>query len=237
MGKKKHNLTQIQINGIIWITVVLITILAIKLFSSEKEDTPSANDTIQHKEQTILEKKEDSVYQSRRTYKQDQYHHTRTADETSFTPDNFYTHEPPAPTRQPLMVELNSADTLTLTLLNGIGPAYARRIVKYRERLGGFTDQQQLLEVYGFTPELLNHIAPHLRLDTTLLHRIPVNSATLKSLIKHPYMEYYFARNIIELRMHGIVFHSLDDLRTVPGNSDTLLHKLAPYLDFSVPEQ
>lgn len=148
----------------------------------------------------------------------------------------LYSHTPPAPTRQPLTVELNSADTLTLQLLHGIGPAYARRIVAYRERLGGYTSTRQLLEVYGFTPALLDHIAPSLRLDTSTLTRLDINSAELKTLVRHPYMEYYLARDIVRLRSLGQRFRSADDLRAIPSMTDTTLAKLLPYLDFGTEE-
>lgn len=118
-------------------------------------------------------------------------------------------------------------------LLHGIGPAYARRIVRYRERLGGFVDERQLLEVYGFTPELLDHIAPYIRVDTGAIVRMPVNSIPLKQLIKHPYIEYYQARDIIALREQGVRFHTADDLRAVPSIADSTLQHLLPYLDFA----
>ncbi|MBR4803620.1 MAG: helix-hairpin-helix domain-containing protein, partial [Bacteroidales bacterium] len=54
----------------------------------------------------------------------------------------------PAETKK---IELNTADTSDLKELRGIGSGYAKRIVKYRERLGGFCKPEQLLEVYGFT--------------------------------------------------------------------------------------
>ena len=146
----------------------------------------------------------------------------------------FYSTVAPAPRKQPLVVELNSADTLTLQLLHGIGPAYARRIVRYRERLGGFVSTEQLLEVYGFTPELLEHIRPSLRLDSSAIERIPINSIELKQLARHPYVEYYQARDIVRLRSLGTLFHSADDLRAVPSMADSTLQRLLPYLDFSV---
>ena len=134
--------------------------------------------------------------------------------------------------RQPLSVELNTADTMTLQLLHGIGPAYSRRIVRYREKLGGFTSKEQLLEVYGFTPELLNHIAPHITVDTLAVSKISINSVTLKQLIKHPYIEYYQARDIIELRNHGVRYNNADDLRAVPSMADSTLQRLLPYISF-----
>ena len=129
-------------------------------------------------------------------------------------------------------MELNGADTTTLQLLHGIGPVFARRIVRYRERLGGFTSTEQLLEVYGFTPELLAHIAPHLTLDSTTIRRIEINSIGLKELIKHPYIEYYQARDIVNLRNKGVRFSTAEDLRAVPSMADSTLARLLPYISF-----
>ena len=129
-------------------------------------------------------------------------------------------------------MELNSADTLTLQLLHGIGPTRASRIVRYRERLGGFTSTDQLLEVYGITPELLAQVAPHLTLDTLAVRRIDINRAELKQLARHPYMEYYQARDIVRLRNSGVRFHCADDLRAVPSMADSTLARLLPYVDF-----
>lgn len=229
MGKKKSKLTQSQINGISWIAIALVISIGVYIFSRfSASDTP-VSDTIEAQNTSRLEKLEDSAYHSRRpqrTYTKQQPQ--RQYNETQ----NFYSSEPPAATRKALIVELNSADTTTLQLLHGIGPTFARRIVRYRERLGGFVSTRQLMEVYGFTPELLEHITPNLTLDTSSLHKININSVTLKQFIKHPYVEYYFARDIINLRSRGSTFASPDDLRAIPSCTDTMLTRLLPYLDF-----
>lgn len=238
MGKKKFNTTQLQKNGITWIAIALTTFLVIKLFSSDRGENRPLNDSIQQEERAFLEKKEDSVYRSRRPYGGDRSRPREVAkSRPAAEPQQWYSDEPPAPTRRPLTVELNSADTTTLMLLHGIGPAFARRIVRYRDRLGGFVATEQLLEVYGFTPELLTHIAPHLALDSTIRSRLPVNSIPLKQFIKHPYVDYYFARDIVNLRSRGIVFATPDDLRAIPSCTDTMLAKLLPYLDFTAPKE
>ena len=251
MAKKKLGPLQSQISGTIWFAVVLIAILALVFFFFPKSDNASQQDPKEQKNIADLQKKEDSVYHSRRQenasgrggYERasrsssheggiEEKNSRRRGSDRQVAPNPYYTTEPPAPTRQPRVVELNSADTTTLQLLHGIGPAYARRIVKHRERLGGFTSTDQLLEVYGFTPELLDHIRPYLRLDTQALQKINVNTMTLKQLIRHPYMEDYFARDLVNLRSRGATFRSPDDLRTIPSCSDSLLARLLPYLDF-----
>lgn len=147
----------------------------------------------------------------------------------------MYSHEPPPVRKQALRVELNGADTTALQLLHGIGPAYARRIVRYRERLGGFVADSQLLEVYGFTPALLDHLRPQLELDTAARRRIAINRVELKELARHPYVEYYQARDIVNLRAKGVIFSTEEDLRAVPSMADSTLRRLRPYLDFSIP--
>ena len=138
------------------------------------------------------------------------------------------------PRRKPeVVVELNSADTLTLQMLHGIGPAYARRIVRYRERLGGFVDYSQLLEVYGFTPELLAHIRPHLTIATDSLRTIAINSATIKQLMRHPYIDAYQARDIVAFRNKGHTFRQPDDLRLVASIDDSTFLHIVPYIDFA----
>jgi competence ComEA-like helix-hairpin-helix protein len=64
-------------------------------------------------------------------------------------------------------VELNTADTTLLQTVKGIGPASARRIVKYRSLIGGFTHTDQLLKVWGITPENFIRIEEQVFVDTT----------------------------------------------------------------------
>ena len=229
MDKKKRGPTHSQVLGIVWLSVALLLIAAVAFFSSRHSINRAPAESTEVVQEEFLTAKEDSAYRSRRTYRRNSHITKQKQSSDSI----FYSAAPPAPKKQPLRVELNSADTLTLQLMHGIGPAYARRIVRYRERLGGFLSTDQLLEVYGFTPELLAHIAPTLKLDTTGVRRIPINTIELKQLAKHPYVEYYQARDIVRLRQRGVRFHTADDLRTVPSMADSTLERLLPYLDFS----
>ena len=235
MGNDGHRLTHTQVLGIICFSVALLLILAALFFSAgstdNKSDTGAQTDSLT----TFLTLKEDSVYSQRRSHR----HRTHT----------MYTHrEQPSPTastsptplpmkRQPLSVELNSADTLTLQLLYGIGPTLARRIVRYRERLGGFHSTSQLTEVYGISQSLLERIEGQLTVDTAMVRTIGLDTVSLKQLLRHPYIEYYQARDIIALRNRGVRFRTVDDLRAVPSMADTTLERLLPYIDLSPLEQ
>lgn len=232
MGQKKKGPTSSQLLGIVWLSVALVLIAGVVFFSSRKA-VPAVQGTLADTVgQQILASHEDSAYRQRRQNGRNVQYTRRQGPKKTALTESMYTTTPPAPTKQPLVVELNSADTLTLQLLHGIGPALARRIVRYRERLGGFASTAQLLEVYGFTPALVDHIGPYLRLDTTLVKPIRINSIGLKQLARHPYVEYYQARDIVRLRAAGVHFGGLDDLRAVPSMADTTLARLAPYLDY-----
>ena len=69
-------------------------------------------------------------------------------------------------------VELNAADTAILKSLPGIGSAYASRIIKYRDLLGGFYSPKQLLEVYNFPEETFENISEYLSADTLKLEKL-----------------------------------------------------------------
>ena len=238
MKNKKQGLTHSQTIGIVWLSIVLLMAIGALFFYRGGGLPQTRTDTADSSGMVFLTQKEDSVYHSRRkisaTNRRTVYSHNRrcTSERYPRLDSSYYSTTLPAGRRQPLVVELNNADTLTLQLLHGIGPAYARRIVNYRERLGGFRSIDQLLEVYGFTPELLAHIAPHLTLDTSDIRRIPINSIRLKQLAKHPYIEYYQARDIVRLRNSGVGFRSADDLRAIPSMADSTLSRLLPYIDF-----
>jgi DNA uptake protein ComE-like DNA-binding protein len=134
--------------------------------------------------------------------------------------------------REHLSFELNSADTLDLQQLRGIGPAYARRIVNYRNALGGYVNKEQLKEVYGFPVETYTMVAPHLTLDNSHIRKLNPNTASLAELKNHPYLDYYQARAIVDYRKKGHIYHCANDLLMVNLITENVVEKLLPYLSF-----
>lgn len=99
-----------------------------------------------------------------------------------------------------LVIELNSADTIGLLRIKGIGPSFARRIIAYRELLGGFVNVKQLSEVYGMKSDLVSEISKSITVDTTLVKTINLNLVTFEEIKKHPYISEYQAKAIIYYR-------------------------------------
>lgn len=97
-------------------------------------------------------------------------------------------------------VELNSADSTALVSLRGIGPFYARKIIEYRESLGGFHTVDQLLEVYGMDEERLAPLRECVKVDATLIRPLAIWTLSEDELARHPYLGRSGARSIMRFR-------------------------------------
>ena len=129
-----------------------------------------------------------------------------------------------------LLVELNSADTIALTKLKGIGRSFARRIVSYRDLLGGFYSINQLSEVYGLSPDVVNSIKQNLRLDSSAIRRININLVSYEELKGHPYITDYQAKSIIYYRSKKGTIGGIAELMENKLLPDDRFQKIAPYL-------
>ena len=130
-------------------------------------------------------------------------------------------------------VELNTADTAELHLLYGIGPAFAGRIVRYRQRLGGFVRKEQLLEVYGMDTARYEGFADNVSIDSSRVTKLDINNATVEELRQHPYLDYYQARSLVNYRKCGNRLENMDDLLMVNLIDEETVRKLQGYIQFN----
>lgn len=125
-------------------------------------------------------------------------------------------------------VELNAADTTALKHIPGIGSGYARRIVRYRQQLGGFVSIGQLREINGFPESALGYF----RLEKAEVSRININRLSLSQLRAHPYLNFYQAKAITDYRrLHGPL-RSIEQLRLLEEFKPDDLARLAPYVAY-----
>jgi len=127
-------------------------------------------------------------------------------------------------------VELNSADSTDLVQLTGIGPAYANRIIKYRNLLGGFYSKAQILEVYNFPVETFQKIENSISADTLLIKKIRVNFAEFHELIRHPYFNKKQVEAVLNFRNRNGSFQSILQLKSNGLIDPETFLKLKPYL-------
>ena len=125
-------------------------------------------------------------------------------------------------------VVLNMADTTELKRVPGIGSYFARAIMRYGVRLGGYCRVEQLREINGFPEEAL----PYFTIENPRVRQLNVNQLTLEELRKHPYINFYQARAILDYRrLHGSL-HSLDDLKLLKEFPPAAIKQLEPYVCF-----
>lgn len=133
---------------------------------------------------------------------------------------------------QNTVFELNSADSVTLLKIRGIGPAFASRIIRYRNRLGGFYKLEQLREVYGIDSLKFSQIQNQLTLNSNLIQRINVNVATFEQFKMQPYLSYKLINAIIQYRSQHGNFKNIDDLKKIVILNEEIIRKIEPYIAF-----
>lgn len=125
-------------------------------------------------------------------------------------------------------IALNTADTTLLKKVPGIGSGYARAIVGYRERLGGFSDVSQVLDIDGLPHSAL----AYLTLGGGPTRKLNINKLTLNQLRRHPYINFYQAKAIIDYRrLTGPIRH-LNDLSLSKAFSPADIERLQPYVEY-----
>ena len=238
--KKRTSLSRTAQRGYLYLALIIVIVAILLVWPAPKEEPipPINTETTAYNDSTTFQHRGKSNYYRSYNSRSNNYKHATGYSKKDFYPRHYESNDSARldtprylPKRKPLKVDINTADTLTLQLIHGIGPAYARRIVKYRNRLGGFVAKEQVLEVYGISPELYEHIAPYLTISDSIT-RMDINQIGLKQLVKHPYIDYYQARDVIAYRNKGHRYNSCDDLRLVISMDDSTIARLCPYLDF-----
>ena len=124
-------------------------------------------------------------------------------------------------------IDLNAADTTLLQRVPGIGSYFSHQIMSYRNRLGGFYSSHQLLEIDNFPQQAL----PFFKISGDV-NRINVNQLTLNELRRHPYINYYQARAIVDYRRLRGPLKALDDLRLLHDFTPADMERLSHYVSF-----
>lgn len=134
--------------------------------------------------------------------------------------------------KKDIILDLNSADTTQLQQIWGIGNGYAKRIVAYRKRLGGYVSVTQLHEIWGMTSETYAQISPHFTVNALFINKIRINQASVERLMYHPYLNFTKAKAIYDFRRNKSHINNIEDLKTIAELDAATLTKISPYLSF-----
>ena len=125
-------------------------------------------------------------------------------------------------------VDLNLADTTEFMRIPGIGPVYAKMIVDYRRQLGGYHHVSQLKEL-DMLPE---DIGDWVHVSTAPKEKIHINKLSVTQLRSHPYISFYQAKAIVELRKREGNIKSVRQLLFLSEFTENDILRLTPYLSF-----
>jgi DNA uptake protein ComE-like DNA-binding protein len=131
------------------------------------------------------------------------------------------------------IIDINQATQEDLIKIYGIGEAISLRILKFKESLGGFVSMEQMNDVWGLSPEVIENLNTHFKiLAMPTVKKIDINNASIKELSTFPYFKYPISKNIVTFRsMNGDLKNS-EDLTKIKGLSIEKAKIIALYLDF-----
>jgi len=130
-----------------------------------------------------------------------------------------------------VVADINLAEEEDFKTVNGIGVKLSARIIKFRDRLGGFLDAQQLYDVYGLDKEVADRAMQRFTVKSfPKIKKININGASVNELSSLLYISYELAVNIVDYRSRNGSFTSFEQLANVTGFPTTKLHRIALYL-------
>jgi DNA uptake protein ComE-like DNA-binding protein len=131
-------------------------------------------------------------------------------------------------------LDINTADSADWESLPGIGPTLARRIVRYRDALGGFHAVEQVAETFGLPDSVFQLVQGRLSAGPGhAVEPIRLNTADVAELSAHPYISRKLAGLITAYRTRHGPFSTPEDLMAIPLVNDSLLNRLRPYLSLN----
>lgn len=129
-------------------------------------------------------------------------------------------------------IDVNTADTAAWQSLRGIGKVLANRIIKFRDKLGGFYLVDQVKETFGLADSVYQKIRPCLQLNAPTLKPLLINQASFNELASHPYLGFKAAKAIMNWKDQHGPFGKMEDLEGLVALEAGKLEKLKPYVQF-----
>ncbi len=132
-----------------------------------------------------------------------------------------------------VVTDINQATQEDLIKIYGIGEAISLRILKEKESFGGFVSMEQMKDIWGLSPEVIENLNLHFKVSVLpYIQKIDVNNASIKELSQFPYFKYPISRKIVTYRSMNGDFKNAEDLTKNIGLSIEKANIIALYLKF-----
>lgn len=129
--------------------------------------------------------------------------------------------------------DINHATAEDLIKIRGIGEALSERILKERDKFGGFASMEQMQFIWGLSPEVVDYLNQYFKvIDVSQIKKININDATLKELSAHPFFNYTLSREILIYRSMNSKIRGTEDLTKIKGFPVEKVNVIALYLEF-----
>lgn len=135
--------------------------------------------------------------------------------------------------RRQAAIDINTADSAAWVALNGIGPGFAKRIITYREKLGGFYQVDQLKEVYGLDSIWVKENKAILKVGAGVYRFLKINQVEWKD-FRHPYLPYGQSKVVLAFRKQHGPLKDFETLQQIQLLDQVAWRRLKPYLSFVV---
>lgn len=155
--------------------------------------------------------------------------------EKIYQPNNDLLDQPEEKTRaaeKAELIDLNIAAAEEFRKVKGIGPVLSERIVKFRDKLGGFNRSDQLYEVYGLDSTVIATLIAQSTISGDL-KTININTDSLKHLYQHPYIDYNLARAIFNYKSQRGKLDSVSEIKAIKILDEEQYQKIYPYLSIN----
>ncbi len=138
---------------------------------------------------------------------------------------NFHTENKPI-----ILIDVNMANQEKLESIPGVGSFYAKNILKYRDRLGGFVKKEQLLEVWKMDLEKYNEIEKFIIINVNVIRQVHLNSVSAEEFKQHPYFNWNIVNSIVKMRTQKSGFKRIEEIKESVLIDEEFFEKIKPYL-------
>jgi DNA uptake protein ComE-like DNA-binding protein len=149
-------------------------------------------------------------------------------------PYKNYNNEPLIVKENKPLLDLNKASKEDLVKIYGIGEAFSLRILKEKEKLGGFVSMEQIKDIWGLSADAVDGVMTHFKIYAIpITQKFDINNASIKEIAQFPYFNYGLAKQIVTYRSMNGEFKTIEDLTKIKGFPVEKANIIALYLDFN----
>ncbi|MBS9766736.1 MAG: helix-hairpin-helix domain-containing protein [Flavobacteriaceae bacterium] len=128
--------------------------------------------------------------------------------------------------------DINKVNASDLRIVKGIGEKLAQRIITYREKLQGFSYNNQLYEVWGLDRNVADEVLKKfVVMQKPIIKKININTATFKEVLRIVYIDYQLCKKIFNYRDEVAELQSIEELKNIEGFPLGQFEKIILYLD------